>query len=51
LDADGERNHPLTNDALAFLTERHLAMLTTMRSDNSPACRRGRIHFRPQDAM
>ena len=26
----------LTNDALAFLTERHLAMLTTLRSDNSP---------------
>ena len=23
----------LTNDALAFLTERHLAMLTTLRSD------------------
>ncbi len=26
----------LTNDALAFLTERHLAMLTTLRSDQSP---------------
>lgn len=26
----------LTNDALAFLTERHLAMLTTLRSDKSP---------------
>jgi PPOX class probable F420-dependent enzyme len=26
----------LTNDALAFLTERHLAMLTTLRVDNSP---------------
>ena len=26
----------LTNDALAFLTERHLAMLTTLRADNSP---------------
>jgi PPOX class probable F420-dependent enzyme len=26
----------LTNDALAFLTERHLAMLTTLRIDNSP---------------
>ena len=26
----------LTNDALAFLTERHLAMLTTLRSNNSP---------------
>jgi F420H(2)-dependent biliverdin reductase len=26
----------LTNDALAFLTERHLAMLTTVRPDNSP---------------
>jgi F420H(2)-dependent biliverdin reductase len=26
----------LTNDALAFLTERHLAMLTTLRTDNSP---------------
>ena len=26
----------LTNEALAFLTERHLAMLTTLRSDNSP---------------
>ena len=26
----------LTNDALAFLSERHLAMLTTLRADNSP---------------
>jgi PPOX class probable F420-dependent enzyme len=26
----------LTNDALAFLSERHLAMLTTLRTDNSP---------------
>ena len=26
----------LTNDAFAFLSERHLAMLTTLRSDNSP---------------
>ena len=26
----------LTNDALAFLTERHLAMMTTLRADNSP---------------
>ena len=26
----------LTNEALAFLTERHLAMLTTLRDDNSP---------------
>ncbi len=26
----------LTNDALAFLTERHLAMLTTLGTDNSP---------------
>ena len=26
----------LTTDALAFLTERHLAMLTTLRADNSP---------------
>src|SRR5271163_3665463 len=26
----------LSDDALAFLTERHLAMLTTLRSDNSP---------------
>ena len=26
----------LTSEALAFLTERHLAMLTTLRSDNSP---------------
>src|ERR1700734_4119289 len=26
----------LTNDALAFLTERHLAMLTPPRTDNSP---------------
>jgi PPOX class probable F420-dependent enzyme len=26
----------LTDDAMAFLTERHLAMLTTLRSDRSP---------------
>ena len=26
----------LTDDALAFLTERHLAMLTTLRPDNTP---------------
>jgi F420H(2)-dependent biliverdin reductase len=26
----------LTSDALAFLTERHLAMMTTLRADNSP---------------
>lgn len=26
----------LTDDALAFLSERHLAMLTTLRSDGSP---------------
>jgi PPOX class probable F420-dependent enzyme len=26
----------LTGEALAFLTERHLAMLTTVRADNSP---------------
>ena len=26
----------LTSDALAFLTERHLAILTTLRTDNSP---------------
>jgi PPOX class probable F420-dependent enzyme len=26
----------LTEDALTFLTERHLAMLTTLRADNSP---------------
>src|SRR5258708_20088219 len=26
----------LTKDALAFLTERHLAMLTALRPDNSP---------------
>src|SRR3954451_21487861 len=26
----------LTTDALSFLTERHLAMLTTLRADNSP---------------
>lgn len=26
----------LNGDALAFLTERHLAMLTTLRADNSP---------------
>ncbi|TQK27083.1 F420-dependent biliverdin reductase [Arthrobacter sp. SLBN-53] len=32
----GKATTRLTNDALAFLTERHLAMLTTLRSDNSP---------------
>lgn len=26
----------LSDDALAFLSERHLAMLTTLRADNSP---------------
>ncbi len=26
----------LSNDALAFLTERHLAMMTTLRADGSP---------------
>ncbi|MDP7701592.1 MULTISPECIES: F420-dependent biliverdin reductase [unclassified Mycobacterium] len=26
----------LTDDAMAFLSERHLAMLTTLRTDNSP---------------
>jgi F420H(2)-dependent biliverdin reductase len=32
----GNATTRLTTDALAFLTERHLAMLTTLRSDNSP---------------
>ena len=32
----GKSTTRLTNDALAFLTERHLAMLTTLRSDQSP---------------
>ena len=32
----GKATTKLTNDALAFLTERHLAMLTTLRSDQSP---------------
>jgi F420H(2)-dependent biliverdin reductase len=32
----GNSTARLTNDALAFLTERHLAMLTTLRADNSP---------------
>jgi PPOX class probable F420-dependent enzyme len=32
----GNSTTRLTSDALAFLTERHLAMLTTLRSDNSP---------------
>lgn len=27
----------LSDDALAFLSERHLAMLTTLRADNSPS--------------
>jgi PPOX class probable F420-dependent enzyme len=32
----GKATTKLTNDALAFLTERHLAMLTTLRADGSP---------------
>ena len=32
----GKATTKLTNDALAFLTERHLAMLTTLRADQSP---------------
>ncbi|MCG7596139.1 TIGR03618 family F420-dependent PPOX class oxidoreductase [Mycobacterium sp. PSTR-4-N] len=32
----GKATTRLTGDAIAFLTERHLAMLTTLRSDNSP---------------
>ena len=32
----GKGTTRLTTDAIAFLTERHLAMLTTLRSDNSP---------------
>ncbi|SDD93385.1 PPOX class probable F420-dependent enzyme [Mycolicibacterium neoaurum] len=32
----GKATTRLTNDALAFLAERHLAMLTTLRGDNSP---------------
>ena len=40
----------LTNDALAFLTERHLAMLTTLRSGQFAACGGGRFHLRPEDA-
>ncbi|WP_422747250.1 F420-dependent biliverdin reductase [Mycobacterium sp. WMMD1722] len=32
----GKSTTRLTSDALAFLTERHLAMLTTLRADNSP---------------
>ena len=32
----GKATTKLTNEALAFLTERHLAMLTTLRSDQSP---------------
>src|ERR1700759_2802267 len=32
----GNSTTRLTSDALAFLTERHLAMLTTLRADNSP---------------
>ena len=31
-----ELGQKLTDDALAFLTERHLAMLTTLRADGSP---------------
>jgi hypothetical protein len=32
----GKATTRLTNDAIAFLTERHLAMLTTLRADGSP---------------
>ncbi len=32
----GKATTRLTTDAISFLTERHLAMLTTLRSDNSP---------------
>lgn len=32
----GNSTTRLTSDALAFLTERHLAMLTTLRADNTP---------------
>ena len=32
----GKATTRLTSEALAFLSERHLAMLTTLRSDNSP---------------
>lgn len=32
----GKATTRLTNDAIAFLTERHLAMLTTLRADQSP---------------
>jgi F420H(2)-dependent biliverdin reductase len=32
----GKATTRLTTDALAFLTERHLAMLTTLRTDRSP---------------
>jgi len=32
----GKATTRLTTDALAFLTERHLAMLTTLRADRSP---------------
>ncbi|TRW78985.1 F420-dependent biliverdin reductase [Mycolicibacterium sp. 018/SC-01/001] len=32
----GKATTRLTSDAIAFLTERHLAMLTTLRADQSP---------------
>ncbi|MBX7452990.1 F420-dependent biliverdin reductase [Mycolicibacterium sp. 3033] len=32
----GKATTRLTGDAIAFLTERHLAMLTTLRADQSP---------------
>lgn len=32
----GKATTRLTTDAIAFLTERHLAMLTTLRADQSP---------------
>ncbi|WP_407664216.1 F420-dependent biliverdin reductase [Mycolicibacterium psychrotolerans] len=34
--AMGKATTRLTTDAIAFLTERHLAMLTTLRADQSP---------------
>ena len=50
LDADGaSATTRLTNDALAFLTERHLAMLTTLRVGQFAARGGGRIHVRPED--
>ena len=39
----------LTSDALAFLTERHLAMLTTLRADNSPNVVAVGFTFDPED--